>query len=226
MSAIEIRDVEFSYADCRPVLAIDRLDIKEGEKVFFHGASGSGKSTLLNILAGILRVDKGSMSVLGTNLADMRASKRDVFRGDHIGYIFQNFNLIPYLTVYENIILPRKTSRRRGAESSSSFASFYEKVTDHLKIAHLSTQRVTDLSLGQQQRVAVARALVGKPELVIADEPTSALDDEVTESFMELLIREHASLKFTLLFVSHDRRLERYFDRSVPLASINNLGGN
>lgn len=219
MNAIELKSCQFTYTTHSPlVINIDQLEIKKGEKIFLYGPSGHGKSTLLNLIAGVLRPISGDLLVMGHNMNDLSPSKRDQFRGEKIGYIFQIFNLIPYLTIKENIILPCLVNKKRTTED---FHRQAEELIDALGLRDHIHKKVTDLSIGQQQRVAAARALIGNPELVIADEPTSALDEQNTKEFMELLISLWQKKGFTLLFVSHDERLKTYFDRIISLSEIN-----
>jgi putative ABC transport system ATP-binding protein len=220
MNAIEIKNLEFSYpTSLKPVINIPDLQIIEGNRIFLFGPSGYGKSTLLNLLAGVLDCKNGELNVLGNNLTKLSQSKKDSLRGSEIGYIFQIFNLIPYLNLKENIILPCMINKKRAHGID------YEKQADDLISTlglsdHLH-KPVTDLSIGQQQRVAAARALIGNPRLVIADEPTSSLDENNTAEFMNLLIKEWEKRKFTLIFVSHDERLKKYFDTTISLPSVN-----
>jgi putative ABC transport system ATP-binding protein len=220
MNAIEIKNLEFSYPkSLKPVINIPDLQIREGNRIFLFGPSGYGKSTLLNLLAGVLDCKKGELNVLGNNLTKLSQSKKDSLRGSEIGYIFQIFNLIPYLNLKENIILPCMINKKRAHGID------YEKQADELILTlglgdHIH-KPVTDLSIGQQQRVAAARALIGNPRLVIADEPTSSLDENNTAEFMNLLIKEWEKRKFTLIFVSHDERLKKYFDTTISLPSVN-----
>ncbi len=223
--AIELRDLVFSWPTGPTVLDIARLDVARGEKVFLRGASGSGKSTLLGIVGGVLRPSQGSIRVLGTELANLRPGARDRFRGDHIGFIFQMFNLIPYLSVLDNVLLPVRFTPRRGAAFAAAGALPDEArrllVALGLHDPALQNRAVTELSIGQQQRVAAARALLGSPELIIADEPTSSLDYDARADFLQLLMQECARSSATLLFVSHDTSLGSLFDRSVSLREIN-----
>jgi putative ABC transport system ATP-binding protein len=219
-NAIKIKNLEFSYQSSpSPVIKINDLEIKEGDRVFLFGPSGYGKSTLLNLMSGVLDCKHGDLNVLGQNLSKLAQSKKDLLRGSEIGYIFQIFNLIPYLNLKENIILPCMINKSRAHGID------YEKQADEL-IATLGLsdhihKPVTDLSIGQQQRVAAARALIGNPRLIIADEPTSSLDEKNTEEFMNLLIKEWERRKFTLVFVSHDERLKKYFNTTISLPSVN-----
>ena len=196
-----------------------------GERVFIHGPSGSGKSTLLALLGGVLIPERGSVQVLGTELSSLPPARRDRFRGDHVGFVFQLFNLVPYLSVLENVVLPcRFSARRRGRaiDAGGSVHAEAVRLLSHLDLEpSLLARQVTDLSVGQQQRVAAARALLGRPEIVVADEPTSALDANRQESFLRLLLQECAAAGATLLFVSHDRRLAVQFTREIDLEAVN-----
>ena len=214
--------------------AADCLDLAEfrlaaGEQIFLFGPSGGGKSTLLNLLAGVLVPRSGHLRVLERELPALSAAERDRFRVDHVGLIFQQFNLIPYLSVLDNVLLPCRFSRRRRAralEQSPTLKQEAGRLLGHLDLgAELWSRPATALSVGQQQRVAAARALIGRPELVIADEPTSALDAERQAAFLNLLRRECEAAGAALLFVSHDQRLAAGFHRQVALAELNRAGG-
>lgn len=218
IQAISLKNCKFSYNKNKLVINIDQLDISSGERIFLYGPSGHGKSTLLNLTSGVLKADAGVVSVLGQDLTTLGQSQRDHLRGEKIGYIFQIFNLIPYLTVKENIVLPCMINKKRASQDVSAQA---EELIDSLGMREHINKKVTDLSIGQQQRVAAARALIGNPEIIIADEPTSALDEKNTREFMSLLMKEWEKRKFTLLFVSHDERLKSYFERSISLPEIN-----
>ena len=223
-NAVLIDNLSFGYVRDKKVLAIQHLAIPRGERVFLFGPSGSGKTTLLGLLAGVLKPQSGSIKVLGSKLEEMSGPQRDEFRAVHIGYIFQMFNLIPYLSVLENILLPcRLNARRRARLGGSRLDTAGEEMARQLGIGSLIHERVTELSVGQQQRVAAARALVGHPELVVADEPTSALDSDLRESFLEILFRSCELAGATLVFVSHDRQLMPLFSRTVSLPEINSL---
>jgi len=216
--AVEIHDIVFQYGKHPPILNISKLEIKKGEKIFIYGPSGSGKTTLLGLLAGVLPPQKGSIRILGEKLEKMSASKRDHFRGNHLGYIFQMFNLIPYLSVEENIRLSADLNPLRKKKVHPHDLAI---LAQSLGIETLLTRKVTELSVGQQQRVAAARSLYGSPEIIIADEPTSALDYDHREKFLELLFSECKKTNATVLFVSHDRQLEKFFDRCISLKEIN-----
>ncbi len=209
-----------------PCLDIERLDLEAGERVFVHGPSGSGKSTLLGLLGGVLVGEQGGVTVTidGRSTAWERLSRaqRDRFRVDHIGFVFQQFNLIPYLNVLDNVLLPCRFSARRRKQAGADLAADARRLLRELDLSDdLASRPVTQLSVGQQQRVAVARALIGRPEIVIADEPTSALDAQRQDRFLDLLLKECAASNASLVFVSHDRRLASHFTREVALHEIN-----
>ncbi|WP_299199618.1 ABC transporter ATP-binding protein [uncultured Amphritea sp.] len=223
---IQLDNVVFGWPDSPPVLDIPALTVAAGERVFLKGPSGSGKSTLLNLIAGIHTPQQGRVSVLGQPLHHHGSAWRDNFRADHLGLIFQQFNLLPYLSVLDNVMLPCRFSTRRKARATARYGSLENAaihLLEHLGIASdvLHGRGVTRLSIGQQQRVAVARALIGSPELVVADEPTSALDSDSRDGFLNLLISECELSGSTLVFVSHDRSLEAHFSQIVSLGDIN-----
>ena len=223
---IAIENLQFTWpAQAAPCLDIPTLAIEAGERIFIHGPSGSGKSTLLALLGGVLVAQRGTLRVLEAELNRMPPAARDRFRSDHIGFLFQLFNLVPYLSVIENVMLPCRFSRRRREQalaSGNTVRGEAQRLLAHLDIgAGLLARRVTDLSVGQQQRVAAARALLGRPEIVVADEPTSALDADRQSAFLRLLLQECDAAGATLLFVSHDRRLAPAFGREIALPAIN-----
>jgi putative ABC transport system ATP-binding protein len=223
---IEIDRLRFAWPrashDC---LAIDSLAIATGRTLFLHGPSGGGKSTLLGLLAGVLVPREGRVSVLGTEWSRLPGARRDAWRADHVGYIFQQFNLLSYLSVIDNVLLPCRFStlrRERAARRSGTMLLDARSLLSRVGLPPGMWQRpAADLSIGQQQRVAAARALIGVPEIVIADEPTSALDAPLRDSFMDVLLHECGSAGSTLVFVSHDRRLADRFDEVVALEDIN-----
>ncbi len=226
-AVVQLRQLRFRWnANSPEVLALDELTIQRGERIFIEGPSGSGKSTLLSLLSGISVPQHGELSVLGQRLDQLGSVQRDHFRAHHIGYIFQMFNLIHYLSMLDNVILPCRFSRSRhdrAMQQSGSLEAEALRLLQHLDMAHadLMDRPVTTLSVGQQQRVAAARALMGAPELLIADEPTSSLDADNRETFVKLLFEECRQADSTLVFVSHDHALENLFDRTIALADIN-----
>lgn len=218
-NAIEIKNLKFAY-DSQPVLDIPSFTVREGEVVFLYGPSGSGKSTLLEILAGVLKLNSGELNICSTDLTQMSLSQLDTFRAKHVGYIFQSFNLVPYLTVRENIELPFLF------QSDVPDPEELKMLATHLGLDKFLDRPVSRLSVGQQQRVAVARALIKKPKIILADEPTSALDYGHREAFLRVLFelcRKHGT---TVVFVSHDLSIEKLFDRTVGLSEINRVSAD
>ncbi len=228
---VEVKGLRFRWRSDRPdVLDIPRLAIARGEHLFIHGPSGSGKSSLLSLLAGINQPQQGAVRVLEREFNRLNGPRRDRFRADHLGIMFQLFNLIPYLSLLDNVMLPCRFSalrRERALSASDSLQAEALRLLGHLDLddEQLLHQPVTHLSVGQQQRAAAARALIGAPELLIADEPTSALDADRREAFLSLLFRECEQSGSTLIMVSHDRQLEPLFKRHIALPEINRLAG-
>lgn len=223
--AIAATDLQFRWSDRSPLtLDIPVLLVKRGEKVFVAGASGSGKTTLLNLLTGINKPSAGTLNVLGFGMQSLGNAARDRFRCDHVGVIFQQFNLLPFLSVLENVTLPCRFSRRRHLDVTRrqlTPAVEAKQLLEALQIdASLHDQPVTALSVGQQQRVAAARAFMGSPEIIIADEPTSALDDDRQQAFIDLLKQQCERTGATLIFVSHNKTLTNSFDRVISLRDI------
>ncbi|WP_158750693.1 ABC transporter ATP-binding protein [Acidobacterium sp. S8] len=224
MPAVYLQNVIFSYERNAPLLQIDELLIDEGERVFLYGPSGSGKTTLLGLVAGVLHANKGEVRVLGKDLTRLSSSARDRHRGAEMGYIFQSFNLIPYLSVRENIALSCHVHAKRMKRiTASTLDGEILRIASRLDLDGFLNKPVTKLSTGQQQRVAIARAVIGAPRLVIADEPTSSLDRDRQESFLRLLIEVCNEARSTLIFVSHDSSLMSRFERHISVSEINQV---
>ena len=221
--AVEISNLQFAYGSHAPVVQIPALKIPTGGRVFLHGPSGSGKTTLLGLIGGVLKPQAGEIKILNQDLTAMTAHQRDLFRGDHVGFIFQMYNLIPYLSVSENILLPCQLSKHRHARMTEAPREIARRWAKQLGLEAHFDHPVTSLSVGQQQRVAAIRALMGKPELVIADEPTSSLDADRREGFIKLLFELCDEAKATLIFVSHDQSLKSAFSSHLSLASLNTV---
>lgn len=208
------------------MLRIDALDVPRGERVFLKGPSGSGKSTLLALIAGVLPASPGAVSVLGNDLGRLSTSRRDALRAERLGVIFQMFNLVPYLSVLDNVLLPLtfSSARRRTVRAADkSERAEAERLLARLGLGDeaIRSRAPTALSVGQQQRVAAARALIGGPDLILADEPTSALDEDAQQAFVALLLEACAQRDTTLVFVSHDTGLSEPFDRRLDLRDVN-----
>ena len=227
MTTVEVERIRFAWKPDQPdVLDIAHFEVAAGERVFIEGPSGSGKSTLFSLLGGVSRPQEGMVRVLGASVSEMSARRRDRFRADHVGFVFQMFNLVPYLSMVDNVTLPCRFSPRRREQATSRSGT--SEAEARRLLARLGLDRdellaraVTELSIGQQQRVAVARALIGAPELIIADEPTSALDEGTRGRFLELLSAQCDEARASLVFASHDTRLGALFDRRVSLLELN-----
>jgi len=224
---IRLESVKFHWREQdNAILDIPTFEVFPGERVFIRGASGSGKTTLLSLIGGVITPQQGTVGILDTTVNHLQSAQRDTFRAAHIGFIFQMFNLIPYLSLLDNVVLPcrfSRTRRNKAQSRSGTLEAEANRLLTHLGLAadSLLDRTATELSVGQQQRVAAARALIGNPELIIADEPTSALDSDIRRSFLELLFKEVEAVGATLLFVSHDASLQSLFDRSLALADVN-----
>jgi len=199
---------------------IPELKISEGEKVLLLGESGSGKTTLLSLISGFLSPISGDIYLNEKNINNLSARSRDQYRSDNIGIIFQQFNLLPYANVIDNIILPLYFSKVRA----SKIINQKETAVNLCKSLRLpdtvTSMQASNLSVGQQQRVAVARALIGNPSLVIADEPTSSLDSDAQNIFLDLMFAQIEKNNSSLLMVSHDTSLSSYFDRVIDINEI------
>lgn len=217
--AIHIRDLCFAWpGQNTPCLTLSALDVDRGEQVFIQGESGAGKSTLLNLIGGVLVPRQGSLQILDQALDALSPPARDHFRVDHIGFIFQQFNLLPYLSALDNVLLPCRFSATRARRAGARPVEEARRLLDALEVdADDAARPASTLSVGQQQRVAAARALIGRPELILADEPTSALDPRRQDAFITLLGKEVAAHGSSLVLVSHDPRLASRFDRCITL---------
>ncbi len=224
-AAVRVRDLSFTWPGrSRFTLRIDQFDVARGERLLLLGPSGSGKSTLLSLICGIAAPDEGSIEVLDQDLAAMSGPARDRFRAEHFGVVFQMFNLLPYASAIDNVMLalsfaPSRRDRA-GAERPVRAEAQRLLLALGLEDAEATQGLAASLSVGQQQRVAVARALIGAPELMVADEPTSALDQDTQDAFLGLLFDQLQSVGSALIMVSHDERLAPRFDRVVRLADF------
>ncbi len=226
---LSLQNMRFAWTTGVPeLLHIEAFSIAQGEKVFLHGASGSGKTTLLNLISGVLLPQHGTLQLLNHELTSLSSAARDHLRGAEVGYIFQMFNLLPAFTALENVCAPcffSAAKRQRVRAQDMSVAESARQLLTALQLdpQELATRRVSRLSVGQQQRVAAARALIGAPPLIIADEPTSALDHEVRGQFLDLLFAQCQKFNTALLLVSHERELGTRFDRSLALSDLNRV---
>lgn len=216
--AVAISDLRYAYRGHSAfTLEVADFQIAAGERVLLVGPSGCGKSTLLNLICGTAAPDRGRVDVLGEDLAAMSGLQRDAFRARNLGVIFQQFNLLPYLSVMDNVLLPA----RLAGEGGAAVADRAQALLTELGLAeNLWSQKGAELSAGQQQRVAAARAFLLRPGLVVADEPTSALDADRRDAFLDLMMVQARETGAALLVVSHDAALHDHFDRTVAVADI------
>ncbi len=227
---LRLSDVKFGWDANSTLLSISDFQIHRGQSVFLKGPSGSGKSTLLGLIGGVVKPRSGTITIAGKDITRLSPPRRDQVRADNLGIIFQQFNLLPFLGVLGNITLPCRFSSRRRQASIDAYGSPAKEAESLVLSLGLSKntfeQPVSKLSVGQQQRVAVARALMGGPQLIIADEPTSALDQQNRDKFIELLNEQRSRFGSSLLFVSHDSALSKHFDRSIDLHTLNSANSS
>ncbi len=219
---VRLNDLHFKYPKGGFSLRIPDFRLKQNERLFIKGPSGSGKSTFLNLVSGVLKANSGEIFFRDENMSKKSSAQWDLVRGEYMGFIFQQFNLLPYFNALENVILSCEFSKKKKIRCLSSDVDM--EARHFLKSLNLSEaqihQKVSQLSVGQQQRVAAARALMGQPELIIADEPTSALDYDLRDQFISQLIKQCEISKTALLFVSHDPSISHHFDRVVDIREL------
>ena len=217
---LQINGLRFSWpGQTQPTLSIDQFAIQAGEQIFLHGESGSGKSTLLAVIAGIHSQYEGDVTLLGARLKSLNQSGRDQHRAKHLGIIFQQFNLLPYLNVLENVLLAQQFRKVHQHKTANDEAVRLLQVLDVSPT--LFYRKANQLSVGQQQRVAAARALFARPALIMADEPTSSLDEKRQLGFLDLLLCQAREFNCAVLFVSHDLRLAKRFAKTIGMNDLN-----
>jgi putative ABC transport system ATP-binding protein len=217
---LNLKDVRFRWPGRASfALSVSDFSVAPGETVLLLGESGSGKSTLLSLICGTVLADVGAIQVAGTDLSGLTGGQRDRYRAEQIGMIFQQFNLLPFGSVVDNILLPlRFAPERRGRVPNGQEEA--RSLCTALGLPDILNTKAATLSVGQQQRVAVARAMIGRPPIIIADEPTSALDATSQSAFLDLLFDQVRAHGTTLLMVSHDPRLGDRFDRVIAMEDI------
>ena len=220
-SIVKIESLRFQWSKNNNFkIFVPKLEVGRGKKVLFLGESGSGKTTLLSLICGFLEPLSGSISINDKIISDLTSTNKDAYRSDNIGIIFQQFNLLPYANVIDNIILPLYFSKQRSKKVENKINSAMN-LCDQLRLPEsILNQKASNLSVGQQQRVAVARALIGSPSIIVADEPTSSLDTEAQELFLDLMFDQISKNSSTLLMVSHDKSLTNYFDQVIDINEI------
>ena len=220
-SIVKIESLRFQWSKNNNFkIFVPKLEVGRGKKVLFLGESGSGKTTLLSLICGFLEPLSGSISINDKIISDLTSTNKDAYRSDNIGIIFQQFNLLPYANVIDNIILPLYFSKQRSKKVENKINAAMN-LCDQLRLPEsILNQKASNLSVGQQQRVAVARALIGSPSIIVADEPTSSLDTEAQELFLDLMFDQISKNSSTLLMVSHDKSLTKYFDQVIDINEI------
>ena len=210
---IELKALQFDYREGDFSLRIPELFIGEGEKVAVIGASGSGKTTLLNLVAGIDVPRQGQINVCNTALHEVSDARRRDFRITHIGFVFQNFELLDYLNLLDNILHPYRISR--ALKLDSGVRERAEHLARQMGLDHMLHRRSNELSQGERQRAAICRALLPKPQLILADEATGNLDPQNKRTILDLLFNAVDFQDATLLAVTHDHDLLPSFDRVI-----------
>lgn len=221
--AINVSNLQFGYQGPinNKVIDIENWQLEQGESVFLSGPSGSGKSTLINLLCGALSPNSGEITLLSRPFSQLSSRQRDKFRAQHIGVVFQQFNLIPYLSIRQNILAAAHFAGTEQDLAKQRMQQYFERLELPLSLLN---QTANTLSVGQQQRVAIARALINEPEILVVDEPTSALDSNARDGFIRLLLECLNYTNSSLVFVSHDMALAPHFSQHVKLADINQVG--
>jgi len=215
---IEIQELEFSYPRGDFRLRVEHFNVAAGERVAVTGASGSGKTTLLNLVAGIVTPARGTVTVAGEAVNALGDAARRAFRITRVGFVFQDFELVEYLSVLDNILHPYRIS---GAlKLDDAVRARARTLADRLGIGDKLARGVTDLSQGERQRVAICRAVLPHPRLLLADEATGNLDPENKFRILDLLFEEAAEVGATVLAVTHDHALLPRFDRVVDFADF------
>ena len=216
MAALSITDLAFAYPGDAFRLSVPELKVEAGSTLALAGASGGGKSTLLRLMTGLLPPARGEVMLDGQNLSAMSVELLRAFRLRHIGLVFQDFALLDYLTVEENVLLPHQFDRETLAKARGNMPAMLER----LQIAAYRGKRVSLLSQGERQRVAIARSLVHEPRFLFADEPTASLDPARTRIVTDLLIEDARNRKSTLVVVTHDQDILPRFDATRRMDSF------
>lgn len=218
---LDLNDVRYRWPGRASFeLRVPHMALAQGETVLLLGESGSGKSTLLSLICGTIIAQNGTVSVAGTDISSLSSGKRDRFRAEQIGLIFQQFNLLPFASVQNNILLPLRFAPDRANRVPSPVREAERLCRDLGLPRDMMGARAGTLSVGQQQRVAAARALIGTPPLIVADEPTSSLDAATQVAFLDVLFAQSRNHSTTVLMVSHDARLADQFDRVIQMVDI------
>ena len=218
---IKLKDIEMKYSDNgQEILAlkIKNLKLQDRKHIAFIGASGSGKTTLFNMISGMIVPTKGKVEVNDVELTSLKENERDLFRANHIGYIFQDFNLFNEFTVLQNVILPLSFAK---AYSKKEMEEMAKKVLKEVGMEEKLNQKVKTLSGGEKQRVAIARSIINAPDIILADEPTGNLDFKNGQKIMELLTKLAKEKKATLIVITHNNSQLDMFDEVIDVEKLN-----
>lgn len=221
---IDIRELQFSYPRSGFRLRIDELVVGAGQRLAVTGPSGSGKTTLLNLIAGISVPDSGTVTVDGQRVSELNDARRRAFRVRSIGFVFQRFELVEYLSVRENILLPCRISSTLRV--TPEVQQRVTELAEETGIADKLGRHMNQLSQGEQQRVAICRALLAAPRLILADEPTGNLDPANKRRILDLLFRQCESSGLTLVAVTHDLGILEGFHRSIDFGDFQSSADN
>ena len=212
--------LKYRYQDGKTI-KFPEIEIERGQRLLISGFSGCGKTTLLSLIAGTLKLQDGDITFDKHEYSKMSSILLDKFRADHIGYIFQTLNLIPFLSVSENIALGIKFSSTRKSKVNDLSQEVIRLITSLGLDKEILNTPIDHLSVGQQQRAAVARALLGMPDLILADEPTSALDNDTTKKFLREVMNTFDPSHQAIIMVSHDLSIASYFDTVIDFNKHN-----
>ena len=215
---IHLLEIRFHYPQSDFNLEFDEILIKENSKTAIIGPSGSGKTTMLNLLAGILIPDKGTVNVSKVSVNKLSEKERRSFRIQNIGFVFQDFRLIPYLNVIDNILLPFRINS--AIKPSTEAREQAQHLSEDLNISRLTKKYPSKLSHGEKQRVAIARALINSPKVILADEPTGNLDPENKNHIRDILFRSVEKQNATLIAVTHDHEMLEGFDNIIDFKKL------
>lgn len=220
---LSITNLSMSYWDGTAdieVLNIKKLTVENGKRVVFTGTSGCGKTTLFNIIAGLVVPQKGNVSINDVDITQLGEAERDFFRAQNIGYVFQDFNLFPNLTVIQNVMLPISFLHKYSVKQMKKSA---EDMLEKVGMSNKAAQKAKSLSGGEKQRVAIARSLVNNPKIILADEPTGNLDYRNGVKIIELLRSAASNTGATLLVITHNTNQLELFDQVLKIEDINEL---
>lgn len=222
---IKLKNLKMDYFDNGTkieALKLKEINIKDGKTVAFIGSSGCGKTTLFNLISGMITPTEGSVEVNDVELTSLTEVERDLFRANHIGYIFQDFNLFPEFTALQNVILPMSFSKRYSKKEMNELA---KDILKKVGISDKANQKVKTLSGGEKQRVAIARSIVNKPDVILADEPTGNLDYKNGQKIMELIKKVAKDEGATLVVITHNNSQLDMFDEVINIEELNEAIG-